>query len=154
MQAFLSYSIAESEQYVLTLLANNLRERGFSLTANYKETVDSLCQLQIGNSTLFIGILTHAGKKTDRVSQEIHFAIKQKKPMILLVEDNIRVAEWVESYKNTIKFNRKFPQSAIAEVNKRIQTSQDKPQANNTLAWILGGVAALSLISLLSTEKK
>ncbi len=155
MQAFLSYSIAESEQYVLTLLANKLSERGFSITANYKETFDSLAELQIKSSTLFIGVIARAGKKIDRVSQEIQFAIRQKKPMILLIEENIKVADWVENFPNTIKFNRKFPNRAIEEVNQRIQTSQrQQPQQDNTLAWILGGVAALFLISSLSSEKK
>jgi hypothetical protein len=154
MQAFLSYSIAESDQYVLTLLAKKLRERGFSVVSNYKEVIDSLSKLQIGDSTLFIGIIAKKGKDLERVNQEIQFAIRKNKPMILLVEDNIKVADWVENFPNTIKFNRFYPNLAIEEVNQRIQLSQQQPQQDNTLPWILGGVAALALISLLSSEKK
>jgi hypothetical protein len=154
MQAFLSYSIAESEKYVLTLLAKKLRERGFSIVSNYNEVLDSLSKLQIGDSTLFIGIIAKKGRDLERVNQEIQFAIRKNKPMILLAEENIKVADWIENYPNTIKFDRFYPNLAIEEVNQRIQFSQQQPQQDNTLAWILGGVAALSLISLLSSEKK
>ncbi len=154
MQAFLSYSIAESEKYVLTLLAKKLRERGFSIVSNYNEVLDSLSKLQIGDSTLFIGIIAKNGKDLERVNQEIQFAIRKNKPMILLVEENIRVADWIENYPNTIKFNRFYPNLAIEEVNRKIQLSQQQPQKDNTLAWILGGFAALALISSLSSDKK
>ena len=160
MIAFISYSISDSEQYVLTLLAQKLREKGFSVTSNYKQSsqlLDFQTINSIKNSDLFIALVTNSGNMTStaRVYSELKQAFLHNKPTILLAEDTVDLAPHLNIYPNTIRFNRYYPNLAINEVNRRIQFSQTQPQQDNTLAWLIGGgVAALALISLLSSEKK
>ncbi len=160
MIAFISDSIGESEQYVLTLLAQKLREKGFSVTSNYKQSSQFLNFQTINdikNADLFIGLIAKSGNTTAtaRVYNELKEAFLHNKPTILLAEESVDLAPHLSSYPNTIRFNRYYPNLAINEVNRRIQFSQTQPQQNNTLAWLIGGgIAAIALISLLSDEKK
>lgn len=162
MIAFLGYSIADSEQYVLTLIAQKLQEQGFSLTSDYSNYYEFDAQLSfqtqnaIKNAGLFIGVVTRSGNTflTQKVYKEMDFAIQNNKPTIFLLEDQVQTFPWVTNYPNTIRFNRAYPQQAIEEVNRKIQISKNGIQKDNTLAWILGGAAALALIGLLSSEKR
>ena len=158
MIAFISYSISDSEHYVLTLLAQKLREKGFSVTSNYKQS-SQLPDFQtinaIKNADLFIGLVTASGNSTTRVYSELNQAFLHNRPAIFLAEEKVNLTSQIDNYPNTVRFNRYYPNLAIDEVNRRIQFSQAQPQQDNTLAWLIGGgVAAVALISLLSSEKK
>jgi hypothetical protein len=160
MIAFISYSINESEQYVLTLLAQKLREKGFSVTSNYKQA-SQLLDFQtinaIKSADLFIGLVAASGNPTStvRVYSELNQAFSHNRPAILLAEESVELLPHIKNYPNTIRFNRYYPNLAIEEVNRRIKFSQAQPQQDNTLAWLIGGgIAAVALISLLSDEKR
>jgi hypothetical protein len=158
MIAFISYSISDSEQYVLTLLAQKLREKGFSVTSNYKQSSqfpDFQTINAIKNADLFIGLVTNSGNSTVRVYNELQQAFLHNKPTIFLAEETVDLVPNINNYPNTIKFNRYYPNLAIDEVNRRIHLSQTQPQQDNTLAWLIGGgIAAVALISLLSDKEK
>ena len=160
MIAFISDSISDSEQYVLTLLAQKLREKGFSVTSNYKQSskfLDFQTINAIKNADLFIGLVATSGNMTStaRVYSELNQAFLYNKPTIFLAEETVELAPHISSYPNTIRFNRYYPNLAIDEVNRRIHFSQSQPQQDNTLAWLIGGgIAAVALISLLSDKKK
>jgi hypothetical protein len=160
MIAFISYSINESEQYVLTLLAQKLREKGFSVISNYKQSsqiLDFQTMDAINNADLFIGLVTGSGKSssTARVYKELAQAFSKNKPAIFLAENTVELNPQLANYQNTITFNRFYPNLAMEQVKHRIQFSQSQPQQDNTLAWLIGGgVAAIALIALLSSEKK
>lgn len=159
MIAFISYSINDSEQYVLTLLAQKLREKGFSVTSNYKQTshfLDFQTINAIKNSDLFIALITNSGtmSSTTRVYSELNQAVLNSRPTVVLAEETIDLAPNLNTYPNTIRFNRFYPNLAIDEINRRIQFSQTQPQEDNTLAWLIGGgIAAVALISLLSDKE-
>jgi hypothetical protein len=55
-------------------------------------------------------------------------------------------------YQNTIKFNRHNIGQAIQEVKNKIDNPQI--QQSDAAAWILGGVAVLALLTLLSDKGK
>jgi hypothetical protein len=157
MIAFISYSISEQERYILTLLAQKLREENFSVTSGYTDSVGFQTQNAIRNASLFIGVITNSDNKIsiDKVYSEIGFAEFYNKPSLLLIERSAKVPNSIKHHPNIIIFDRKHPYDAMNNVKLRIKNSKDdKSRNDNTLAWILGGVAALSLISLLSTEKK
>jgi len=157
MIAFISYSLNESEKYVVTLLAQKLREKGFSLTSGFSQSpsfVDFQTENEIKNSSLFIGLVTSSGRNNfPKVYSELHKALTYNKPAILLVEDTVKLDSGLANFPNLIRFNRYYPDIAMEEVKNRIQTSKTVQQ-DNSLAWILGGAAALALISYLSSEKK
>lgn len=158
MNAFISYSINKQEQYILTLLSQKVAEAGLTLVASYNQSdwPDPQTANEIKNSALFIGLMTGSGslRKRSRVYSEFQQANLFGRPAILLIEDTVDVGLWEDSYHNTIRFNRFSINQAVAEVKSRISTSQTD-QANQTAAgWILGGIAVLALLSLLSSDKK
>lgn len=157
MIAFISYSLKESEKYVVTLLAQKLKEKGFSLTSGFSQSSsfgDFQTENEIKNSSLFIGVITNSGRyNSSKVYSELRVAQNYKKPIILLLEHNAPIDNEIAAIPNLIRFDRYYPQIAMEEVKQRIQTSKDMQQ-DNSLAWILGGTAALALIAYLSDEKK
>ena len=61
MKAFLSYSVSDNNEYILTVLSLKLRENNFSINTNlssYHNILDFNTIKQIGFLYLFIGILT------------------------------------------------------------------------------------------------
>lgn len=154
MKAFLSYSLNDSQQYILTILARILNENGFYVnTPNSVYAIDN----EIKSSNLFIGILTSSGESNNYVINEWNFSIANKVPSILLIEDSVPVIKTL-SHPNIIYFNKFDPNNTIQKVQKRIkeygpQTVVQKESNENALAWILGGAAVIALIKLLSDEK-
>lgn len=153
MRAFLSYSLNDSNQYILTILARKLNENGF-----YVSTPHNVYDInyEIKRANLLIGIVTQNGNANDSVFQEWDFAIKNRVPSILLIEDNIKLKGNLY-HPNIIYFNRFSPDRAIHEIQNRIESYNppkitQKQNNENALAWILGGVTAIALIKLLSEK--
>src|SRR5882757_7743254 len=119
MNAFISYSISENEQYILTILAQELQETGIALVTSYKQSdrPDFQSINDIKNCTLFIGLITSSGPlaRTGRVYSEFNLANQQNKPAIFLIEDTVAVEPWIDNFENTIRFNRHFPEHAIED---------------------------------------
>ena|SRR5687767_15048026 len=158
MNAFISYSMGENEQYILNLLAQKLGQTGFTLVTSYNQSTFDNFQAanDIRNSALFIGLITSTGptSRTSRVYQEFKQANLHRKPSILLIEDTVGVDPWIGGYQNTVRFNRFYPDQAIEEVKNRIRSSQ-MPEANsNAAAWVLGGLGVLALLSWLSEKQR
>ncbi len=157
MNVFVSYSIHENERYILSLLAQKLANSGLTAVTSYDQGdyVDIQTINEIRNSALFIGLITQAGglPKIARVFGEFKQANLFQKPAILLIEEGVEVAPWVSVYQNTVRFSRYNINSAIDEVNRRIHAPVPQPN-QNALAWILGGLGVLAILSLLSSDKK
>lgn len=158
MNAFISYSMGENEQYILNLLAQKLEQTGLTLVTNYNQSNYDDFQIAnyIRNSALFIGLITSGGPttKTRRVYQEFKQSTLNRKPAIFLIEDTVSVEPWIEGYQNTVRFNRYYPDQAMEEVRNRIRSSQTTPAGNNAAAWVLGGLGVLALLSWLSEENR
>jgi hypothetical protein len=162
MKAFISYSINDSEQYVLSLLSNKLRERGFSPVSNFygrfaTSVNETMAAMKIKESSLFIGVITSTGLNHEKVIAEHNMAVSMNVPALLLIEDNIQPPLGFTNY-NVIFFNRSNPHIAIERINKNIQnvgnlaTSPQK-NSNNAVAWLLGGLALIGLIDNLSSSR-
>jgi hypothetical protein len=158
MNAFISYSISDEEQYILTLLSQKVEEAGLTLVASYNqsERPDPQTANEIKNSVVFIGLMTGSGSlgMRSRVYSEFQQANLFRRPAILLIEDTVPVGLWEDHYHNTIRFNRYYINQAIDEVKTRINISQSPQPSENAAAWILGGIAVIALLSLLSSENK
>lgn len=161
MKAFISYSINDSEQFVITLLSEKLRARGFSLTSKFtKDTsnIDAFTAMEMKESSLFIGIITAFGSNNQKVISEHHFAVSKHIPALLLVEDNVQLAPDFVNY-NVIFFNRRHPHQAVDKINKEIQkvgnqSVANQGDSNNAAAWLFGGFALIGLINLLSSPQR
>lgn len=160
MKAFISYSLNDSEQFILTILSRRLKEYGFTIWSTYNDSeniLDFKTFTQINKSNLFIGIITKSGNANNRVFNEWKEAVKMQIPSLLLVEDNVNIKPEILKYNNVLLFNRQNPSDAINKVKQRIEQSQrqqTKPvkKNDNTHAWILGGAAALIILGLLSSD--
>jgi len=154
MRAFLSYSLNDAEQYVLSILANKLNEQGFIVSSNYngRNFIDFERFNAINNANLFIGVITSTGQEGNRVFKEWHAALQCKVPALLLLEDNVQLPPEYFNHPNIIGFNRYNPGPSIDAVKSKISPNTLAP-ADNVAAWVLGGFAILALISLLSDRK-
>jgi hypothetical protein len=151
MNAFISYSLIDKEQFIITLLSNKLREQGFSLRAS-KNYLDFTTKFQISSSQLFIGLISYYGAQRQEVLQEWQHAIANKVPAVLLIENNVPVDSNFNGY--YVRFDRNNPQPAIDEIHKKMLQPKPSTQVNNeALGWFLGGAAIIAIIALLGSKK-
>lgn len=158
MKAFVSYSIGENNDIIVTMLATKLREKKFNISTSqnfYSPTLDYPTMNEIITSHLFVGIITGTAQEVNRVLAEWNYAVQNNIPNLLLIEDTVPVHQ--EFTGNFIRFNRLNPFVAIHEINRRM-TPQPviNAQSNNDdiVPWILGGAALLAIIGLLSIKEK
>lgn len=157
MKAFISYSVTDNNELVLTLLSSKLRERHFAVTTSqnfYGNILDFNTMSEVSSSHLFIGLITGTGVERNRVLEEWRYAGQRNVPNVLLVEDTVPVDQnFVGNY---IRFNRRNPQMAIEEINRRMQPSRTTTTSNSdeVVPWLLGGAALIAILALLSGGKK
>lgn len=156
MKAFVSYSVSDNNEYTLSLLSLKLREKGFVVSTSqnfYSNVLDWSTMSEINDAHLFIGLITYGGNERSRVLHEWEHAVSKNIPNILLIEDNVQVHQNFTG--NYIRFNRRNPQQAIQEINRRMSQSQaaNNPKTNDVVPWILGGAALLAILSLFSKDK-
>ena len=80
--------------------------------------------------------------------EEWKFAIKNKIPAVLLIEDGVNVTG---SESNFVRFNRYNPNPAINEIHKRMQSQKKSEEVSG---WLLAGAALLALLAIFSDNKK
>ena len=155
-KAFISYALRDSEQYILTLLSNLLRKEGFSIESSYDDYKNVLSPSIFKNileSTLFIGLITQFGDRNNNVFKEWQQALKNKIPSLLLVEDTVHINQKLRMHPNVLIFNRDYPDREVQYIKQQIAKSKrlvKNKQNENALGWILGGLAAVAIITLLS----
>ncbi len=159
MRAFISYSLNDSEQFVLTVLASKLKEQGFIVSTShnlFNNMLDPNTFTQLNKSNLFIGLITFTGIANERVFSEWQQATSKQIPSLLLVENNVNLHQTILQHQNVIRFDRHKPEPSIELVKNKISLSRQSIQSknDNSVAWILGGLAAIALIGLLSNDEK
>lgn len=148
----------DSEQYVLTLLSDLLRKENFQIDSsfdNYSNIISQSAFKKITESSLFIGLITEYGNRNHNVFKEWKLAVEKRIPSILLIEDTVPINEQLAIHPNVLIFNRHYPQKGLNKVQKQIENAKrlvDKKRNENALGWILGGAAALAIISLLASD--
>lgn len=156
MNAFISYSINDKDQVIVTLLSNNLRKQGFNITTSqnfYSNILDFTTKRKIDNSHIYFGIITKRGREKERVISEWKYAKKMSTPNILLIEDTVRLNNKFTG--NYIIFNRNNPQKAVFEIQNKMKNKRKVETNNNDniWPWIIGGAALLGIIGLLSKDE-
>lgn len=160
MKAYISYSLNDSERYIVTVLSVKLQEQGFRTDLSffdYKSEINYGTKSRINTSHIFIGILTNDGNRVNPVYNEFLHATDNNIPSILLIEDELLKHNLnLGSHPNIVQFNRSFPEDAIELVNFNVQEAKSAQQGklNNAVAWMLGGIATVAAIKLLSSPKK
>lgn len=161
MNVFISYSINDNDQYILTLLSAKLREKNFVVKTSqnfYGQYLDYGTQNDIHFSNLFVGLLTGSGIELNRVLEEWRYAQSKNIPTLLLIEDTVNINRTFRG--NYILFNRFRPQSAINEINNRMsppparRVATQSKKSDDIIPWLLGGAALVAILSVLSNDKK
>lgn len=155
MKVFISYSINDNDQYLLTLLVTKLREKFHIVSTSqnfYSNVLDYNTQNEIMESHLFLGVLTGQGLEKNRVQDEWRFAQSRNVPTILLIEDSVQVNRNFNG--DYIIFNRYNPQDAIDIINYKMNPPVVKNNSSEeAMGWLLGGAAVLAILALLSGKK-
>ncbi|MBQ4478622.1 MAG: toll/interleukin-1 receptor domain-containing protein [Bacteroidales bacterium] len=154
-QVFISYSIEDSNLYLITLLLEHLKRNKYSVAVSaHWEGSES----KIAVSDVFIGIITNNSNSVDYVVKEWKIAKENNIPDLLIVEDGVKIDK--SSNLSYIRFNRSNPDEAIDKLfNNNKFATQTKQKNNNTDITsdifkgiiLIAGLAAL--ISLLSKSK-
>ncbi len=154
MKVFLSYSLNDQDQFILTLLASELRNKNFQIfqSNDFNIEMSSLTKLNINKAQLFIGIITGDGFETKRVQKEWRLAKVSKVPSILMIEDTVSVdTKFKFPY---IVFNRQNPHHAIETLKRKMNVQMKKSnEDSNAWAWVTGFAAMLAIITLFSKEE-
>ena len=154
MRAFVSYSINDSDQYILTLLSSELGRKGVVLSQSndFYTKLSPVTEASIKKSQLFLGLITETGNEKDRVLQEYRVAQINKVPSLLMVEDKVKLNK--TSGHDLIRFNRSRPDGAVEAIKNRInQQKRKNDQDSESLAWLIGGAAVIALIALIAGNK-
>ena len=158
MKAYISPSIADDEQDIISALSNKMQKSGFSPSAGYHKFGQQNNQLafhEISKAKVFIGLIAEGGEELDRVYGEWQHAL-QSTPALLLVENTIRTDKYplLNKHPDVIRFNR----SSKKELNKTIQMVRAKiNSASNRkespfireAAWFICGPIALDFLNML-----
>lgn len=159
MKAFVSYSVSDNNEFVLTLLSSKLREKNFIVNTSqnfYNSILDYNTMNEINETHLFIGLITGFGNERNRVFQEWQYAVSRNIPNLLLIEDTVPVQDTFNG--NYVRFNRMNPQNAINQINNRMALSTGSMTAiknpDDIVPWVLGGAALIAILALLSGSKK
>ena len=153
-RVFVSYSIEDSNLHLITLLLEHLRKNN-CIVAVSNIGMDST--MRIGNTDIFIGIITNKSNSNDYVVKEWQVARENNIQNILIVEDGVTIND--PNNISYIRFNRSNPQDAIDKLFQRNKTitPQKNKKNNDDVANVLLGVAVVAglaaLISLLSKNK-
>ena len=157
MNAFISHAIHPNEQYIVSLLARKLLEQQVGVVTNFIHTdaIDLQTAAQIRNAAMFIGLVTKSAVsfRQNKVFTEFNFAVQNKRPAILLVEEGAPLPNWINQ-QNVIVFNRLNISQAIETANYHMEGAKMAKKATEGMAWILGGLAVIALLSYLSDDKK
>ncbi|MGV9004434.1 hypothetical protein [Flavobacterium sp.] len=155
MRAFLSYSLNDRDQFILTLLAKELSAKGFSINQSndFNMQMSQLTKVNISKSNLFIGLISGKGYEKNRIENEWSVAYNSRIPSILIIENNVPINNGF-NYPYII-FDRNNPHQAISELNRKInEMKKASNDDSNAWAWVLGGAALISLLSLLNKDEK
>ena len=153
---FLSFSIEDSNLYLITLLLEHLQKNNYSVSVSaHWEGSD----IKIATSDIYIGIITNNSNSVNYVVKEWKIAKQNNIPYVLIVENGVKITN--PQSISVIKFDRSSPEKAIIQLfqikNSNHPISKKEKNNDDLVSDILKGtilIAGLAaLISLLGKKK-
>lgn len=154
-RAFISYSLADKDRFVVSRLISVLQEKGMSVSSSqnfYSDHIDFTTQKNIDIADLFIGVITDQSGTRSRVLNEWRYATDKSIPNLIVLEDTLQIEN--ANRENVIRFNRYNLASAISKVNQKIESSRRTTSDDEWIKWVLGGAAVIALLSLLDNNRR
>lgn len=152
IKTFLSYSLNDQDEYILSLVSGQLRKKGLSVSqsSDFKEKLSALTIHDIKTSHLIIGLATRNSDEIDRILNEWKKAIGFKIPTILLVEKKVPINDSIFDG-HIIKFSRNNPQSTIELLNDKMEEKKNDFYVDmKAVIWFFGAKVVSNIINLLS----
>lgn len=160
MKAYISPSVADDEQHLLSSLSKRISKNGITPVAGYHKFGQSNSELafhEINKANLFIGVITAGGSEIERVYNEWQYALKCETPALLLVEDTVVTDGFamISKHPDVIRFSR-ASKTSLSKTIQMVRTKSDA--ANNRVenspfvreaAWFIGGPVAITFLSIL-----
>ena len=115
MQAFVTYSIPESDAHMVYELGGLLEQQGYSIEYNYKHPEHPNGQHSfdaIAVSGMFVGLIT-AHRDSKSVIQFWQYAKSQGIPAVILAEDKMNLPGSLAKDPDVIIFRRFMPENPI-----------------------------------------
>jgi hypothetical protein len=153
-KAFISYSLADKDRFVVSKLTSALQEHQMVVLTSqnfYSPAMDFTTQKNIELSDLFLGIITDQSHNSNRVLEEWQFAIQQRIPSLLAIEDTLVVQNINQD--DIIRFNRNHLDYAINSLKQKVEYFSHKQSNDEWIKWVLGGAAVIAILSLLNKNK-
>jgi hypothetical protein len=159
MRAFLSYGLFPNEMYWVTILAEQMQRQGYEIITSPDLESSLHGNLKyIFSSHVYVGLLTNPNE-TQRMIYEFNNAIR-KIPSILAIDANIYSA--IKS-NPSFKINPKMRENliildaqrldvTISSIRGRLEKLKSENDTKNA-AWVVGGLALLTLLIILSENK-
>ncbi|MFC4634072.1 TIR domain-containing protein [Dokdonia ponticola] len=155
--AFISYSMNDSELYILSLVIEHLSKNNFYINTSYEnntsvgQNIILQTKEQISQSDLFIGIASHNGIHSKWVMKEWEIAQHNNNTAVFLIEDSVPINPDFIKENFVILFNRQNPEQSLTFLKEMIENQKEK-KTNNALNWVVGGLLGIAIIKLLSDE--
>lgn len=155
-QVFISYSIEDSNLYLITLLLEHLKRNDYSVSVSaHWEGSES----KIANSDIFIGIITNNSNSVGYVEKEWNIAKQNNIPYVLVVENGVKITN--PQSISFIRFDRSNPDEAIIQLfqikDSNLPIAKKKKNKDDLVSDILKGTILIAgiaaLICLLSKNK-
>lgn len=161
MIVYVSYSLQDSELYLITLLFAKLRQAGHIVESPNSYTNSGYAsgsqwsgkryvggeyyqsQSRVGSCDLFIGIITVNGSSNYQVMSEWKIANSSNVHNVLLVESGVNVPDPAV---NHIVFDRRNPETAI----NRLFGIEKKQPENKTNPWVAAGLVVAGVAALIA----
>lgn len=156
MKVFLSYSLQDSELFVVTLLYEKLRQEGYNVDSSDSFIGENIGEYKIKSSQLFIGIITNDSESIKKVIYEWRLAKQDNTKSLILVEKGVNINDPSLKY---VVFDRNNPESAIEELLQLQENNNSQGYSSNTvgviaIAVVLVAVAAIVALLSKSNESK
>ncbi|BDS13134.1 hypothetical protein [Aureispira anguillae] len=160
MKAYISPSVADDEQNILSTLSKKISTNGITPIAGYHKFGQSNSELafhEINKANLFVGFITGNSTEIERVYNEWQFALKSETPALLVVEDSVPLDRYpaILKHPDVIRFSR----APKTNLNRTIQMVRSKSNAiTNSIdgssfvrraAWFIGGPVVITFLNTL-----
>lgn len=151
MRVYVSSSVADDDQNILSALSISVQSDGVSLVSGY---LNRMAFLEIKRSQFFIGLIT-SQSMIHTVQEEWQQALQANIPALLLIDETIPLNKYpaIRKHSDIITFNRSS-QEKMQQTIQAVRNQIDKPGSNTSLvrkaAWFVGGPIAVKCLNIIA----
>jgi TIR domain len=152
LKIFISHSVAPNELGIVYAIANEGAKRGASPYIpdrdwNPFESIPDQISMHLKDSDFVLAIATGLGLHLNWLNMEVEQADKQRKPLLIIADNNIKILEHLVH----IRIDRMNPSKTISEVSQFLEKYGKDKESKELLTWI--GIGGLLFLLVLGGKK-